>query len=99
MKNTYTATTMMTNEELQEATIRLYVYNANKYTDSVTNERLVTYTGITAWDIISGGEEAAEIEADMKEDDFDDNHEYLVIHFNDGETSTYRNSRVDMFIR
>lgn len=99
MKRTFTATTMMTNEELQQATVRLHVYSVDKYTEDITSERLVTYTGLTAWDVIEGGEEAEEIEADMNESDFDEHHEYLVLHFNDGTKSTYRNSHVTMFLR
>ena len=88
MKNTYTRTLFIDNEELQKATVRLYIYDAD--------ETEVTYTGLTAWDVIEGGEEAAEIESDGL---IDEHHEYLVLHFNNGTQATFRNSHVDMFIR
>lgn len=96
MKRTYTGTLMMSNERLQKQTIRIFIYDADKYTGKITEEKEVQYTGLTAWDIIEGGEEAEEIEADGL---IDEHHEYLVLHFNDGTTATFRNSHVDMFIR
>ena len=97
MKRSYNQTFMMSNEKLQKATVRIFVYNDNKYTGNVTEEKEVSYTGLTAWDIIEGGEEAEEIERDS--DCIDENHEYLVLHFNNGDTATFRNSYVDMHIR
>ena len=96
MKNTYTRTLFIDNEELQKATVRLYIYDADKYTRHDADETEVTYTGLTAWDVIEGGEEAAEIESDGL---IDEHHEYLVLHFNNGTQATFRNSHVDMFIR
>lgn len=96
MKRTYTGTLMMSNERLQKQTIRIFIYDADKYTGKITEEKEVQYTGLTAWDIIEGGEEAEEIEADGL---IDEHHEYLVLHFNDGTTATFRNSHVDMFLR
>lgn len=99
MIRTYTQTFTMSNEKLQKATIRLYVYDQNKYTGDVTEEKEIKYTGVNGWDIIEGGEEAEQIEAETDQDGMDDNHEYLVLHFNDGRTATFRNSYVDMFLR
>lgn len=96
MMRTYNATTFMDNERLQQATIRIFVYKEDKYTEKITDETEIKYTGLTAWDIIEGGEEAEAIEADGL---VDEHHEYLVLHFNDGTTATYRNSHVDMFLR
>ena len=102
MKKTYTETWTMSNEELQKAKVRLFVYNISKYSEHNTVEEVeremntVNYTGLTSWDIISGGEEAEEIESNGL---IDDNHEYLILHFNNGSLATYRNSYVDMFIR
>lgn len=95
MKRTYTETYMISNEKLQKATMRIFIYNDNKYTGNVTEEKEVKYTGLTAWDIIEGGEEAEAIENDGL---VDENHEYLVLHFKDGNTATFRNSYVDMHI-
>ena len=74
------------------------VYSENKYTADAQvfeNSRKVLYTNIEYWEIISG-EDAAEIEASGL---VDDNHEYLVLHFTDGDTATFRNSYVDMWRR
>lgn len=106
MKKTYTETWTMNNEKLQKATVRLLIYNINKFSDHNTVEEVeedmkeVKYTGLTAWDIVSGGDEALDIEMNTCEyTPMDENHEYLVLHFNDGTKATYRNSYVDMFIR
>ena len=102
MKRTYTGTWMMSNEKLQKATVRILVYSGNKYSDELTVDQIeedmheVKYTGLTAWDIIEGGEEAEEIE---EKGLVDEHHEYLILHFNDGTEVTYRNSHVDMFLR
>ena len=98
MTTTYTATWTMSNEELQKATIIIDIYEGTKYED---DEPITTvkYTGLTAWDIIEGGKEAEEIEAHTDANSADENHEYLVLHFNDGRTGTFRNSHVDMRIR
>lgn len=96
MIRSFNQTFMMSNEKLQKATVRIFVYNDNKYTGNVTEETEVKYTGLTAWDIIQSGKEAEEIENDGL---IDDNHEYLVLHFNNGDTATFRNSYVDMHIR
>ena len=99
MIRTFTQTWMRSNEELQKATVKVAVYDENKYTGDIQKEIEVTYTGLTAWDIIEGGEEAEAIEAETDASGVDDNHEYLVLHFNDGTTATFRNSYVDMWIR
>lgn len=96
MKKTYTGTLL--NPDLAEATINLYVYDECKYS-SATEGKKIQYTGVTSWDLISGGAEAEEIEASTDASGVDDYHEYLVLHFENGETATFRNSYVDMFIR
>jgi hypothetical protein len=96
MKRTFTRTLFV--EDLTKATFKLYISEYSKYDpDTSGGEIEVNYTGVTSWDIIEGGKEAEEIEANT--DCIDNNHEYLVLHFQNGETSTFRNSYVDMFIR
>lgn len=98
MKTTYTRTMMITN--LEEAQVKVIMFEGNKYTDSNLGREIeANYTGLTSWDVISGGEEAAELEAQTDAESVDENHEYLVLHFNDGTQATFRNSHCDLFIR
>lgn len=95
MKRTYTRTLFV--KDLTKATFKLYISEYSKYDpDTKGGEIKTEYTGVTAWDIIEGGKEAEEIEADGL---IDEKHEYLVLHFQNGEKATFRNSHVDMFIR
>lgn len=97
MKRTFTRTTF--NPDLSKAKVTLYVFPECKYrpnNNTEENETKVEYTGLTSWDVIEGGEEAEEIEESGLVDEF---HEYLVLHFNNNTTATFRNSHVDMFIR
>ena len=96
MKRTYTRIMCINNEELQKATIRLYITEGLKWEDR--NEKEITYTGLKSWSIIDG-EDAKAIEAETDGSCIDEYHEYLVLEFNDGTTATFRNSHVDMFIR
>lgn len=96
MKRTYTRTMFMTNEEIQEATIKLYVTEGVKWEDP--NAEVFYYTGLTSWSIVDG-EDAKQIEEETDGNFVDERHEYLVLTFNDGTTATFRNSHVDMFLR
>lgn len=96
MKNTYTRTMFITEEELPKMKVRLYVTEGLKWEDS--NETEVVYTGLVKWSIVNGVD-AAEIEKDLAENEIDEHHEYLILEFNDGTTATFRNSHVDMFLR
>ena len=96
MKRTYTRTMFMTNEELQKATVKLFITEGLKWEDA--NEKEVKYTGLKSWSIIDG-EDAKQIETETDASCIDENHEYLVLEFVDGTTATFRNSHVDMFIR
>lgn len=87
-------------EDLRKATIRLEIFEGCKYEkyEGVQVAREVEYTGVTSWDIIEGGDEAAEIESLTDASGVDEYHEYLVLHFEDGREGTFRNSHVMMFI-
>lgn len=85
--------------DLTKATIRLYIHEATKYEAPEDDEIEVKYIGVKAWSIIEGGQEAEEIEAQTDASGIDENHEYLVLHFEDGSEATFRNSHVDMFLR
>lgn len=101
MKREYTRTMMIAN--LADAKVRLYVYEGCKYTakspEDLGEEKEVYYGGIAGFDIIEGGKEAEEIEAETDASGVDEFHEYLVLHLLNGETATFRNSHVDMFFR
>lgn len=96
MKRTYNSTMFITAEELQQATVKLYVTKGLKCEDR--NETEIIYTGLKQWSIVDG-EDAKLIEAETDGTCIDENHEYLVLEFVDGTEATFRNSHVDMFIR
>ena len=98
MIRTYTMTYMISESKLPEATFSLDIYKNTKYEDNSPIRR-ITYNGVKSWSIIEGGDEALEIEQYTDESGIDENHEYLVLNFIDGTSSTYRNSYVDLFIR
>lgn len=87
-------------KELGKArTVEIDVYSECKYTASkevFENEKVVMYENVIAFEVITG-EQAKEIEKDTDGSCIDDMHEYLVLYFENGETSTFRNSYVDMF--
>lgn len=87
-------------EDLAKATIKLEIFEKSKYTkyEGMKVDHEVEYTGVTSWDIIEGGDEAAEIESMTDASGVDENHEYLVLHFENGTEGTFRNSHVEMFI-
>lgn len=95
MKTTYERT--MFHPDLTKTKIRIFVYDKEKYDKESELMHIVEYNGITAWDIISGGVEADEVEVDLSDDEMDAHHEYLVLHLTDGGTATFRNSYINMF--
>ena len=95
MKKTYTRTMM--HADLTKVTVEIEVHEALKWEVTQEDEKVVTYSGIKAWSIISD-EDAAEIESMADASGIDEYHEYLVLHIANGETATFRNSHVDMFI-
>lgn len=96
-QTTYTGTTFYPTN-LQDAKVILYIYDSCKYNDDFDSDKeiKVEYTGLISWTIVEGGKEAEEIESHT--DCADEYHEYLVLNFANGETSTFRNSHVTMFI-
>ena len=98
MKRTYNRTLL--HEDLREATVLLEVYENSKYLAKEKSDlgkiTEVKYNNLVSWDIVCGGKEADEIEKDFN--DVDNNHEYLVLHFDNNETSTFRNSYCDLFV-
>lgn len=79
--------------------VELDVYSECKYTaneEVFENQKVVEYDNVIGFEVVTG-EQAKEIEAHTDGSCIDDMHEYLVLYFEDGETSTFRNSYVDMF--
>jgi hypothetical protein len=95
MKRSFNRT--LTKADLSKETFKLLIFDKTKY-EQVEVDNEVEYTGVTSWDIIEGGDEAAEIESLTDASGVDENHEYLVLHFEDGSEGTFRNSHVEMFI-
>lgn len=99
MKKSYNSTLFA--PDLTKATIKLFIYEGCKYNDKAECRIPLSemeYNGITGWDIIEGGKEAEEIESHCDGNCIDEYHEYLVLHLLNGNTATFRNSYVDMFI-
>lgn len=99
MIRTYNQTWVISKERLPKATFTVLVHKATKYEAEPEDEIEVNYTGVQSLDIIEGGKEAEEIEAETDASGVDEYHEYLVLHFENGETATFRNSHVDLFIK
>lgn len=79
------------------------VYGECKYTaakenheEVFENAKRIRYDNVESWDIVSGTD-AEQIEIESDGSCIDDMHEYLVLHFTDGDVATFRNSYVDMF--
>ena len=98
MKHTYNRTLL--HEDLREARVLLAVYENSKYLakNEIDLGKIteVEYDNLISWDIVCGGKEADKIEKEFN--DVDSNHEYLVLHFDNNETSTFRYSHCDLFV-
>lgn len=74
----------------------VHVYDGSKYTAKSLSVKVVTYRNVVEWHILTD-DEAKEVESLTDENSWDENHEYLELHFENGETATFRDSYVDMF--
>ena len=89
----------MTQIFLNSKDVLLHVYDECKYTassETLENSKRIRFSYCTGFEIVSG-EDAAEIEKLTDASCIDDYHEYLVLFFEDGNRSTFRNSYVDLF--
>lgn len=77
-------------------TVKVKIYDKVKYDKDSTKIAEVFYN-IEGFKVVSGGAEAEMIESETDGNSIDDFHEYLILELEDGETSTFRNSYVDMF--
>ena len=75
--------------------VTLLITNGVKYETEEEGIR-VHYDGVEAFEVVTG-ERAKEIENEGDGSCIDEYHEYLVLHFENGDTSTFRNSHVDLF--
>ena len=81
--------------------VKVIIFDKCKYTmlpETVENAKTINYSGVSNLEIVTG-EDAKEIEGMTDGSCMDDFHEYLVLHFEDGSESTFRNSYTDMFLR
>lgn len=87
---------------LKSKTAILDLYDDVKYfADQATFDkaRRVTYKDcVVGFDVITDAKAAEEIENMTDAESVDDFHEYLILYFEDGNTSTFRNSYCDLFI-
>lgn len=98
MKKTYYGTIFR--GEIKNCLVFIDVFSKCRYTEAIMRsdilETLEYDRTVTQWDIVEGGEEAEAIE--REEGIKDEYREYLVLHFTDGSTKTFPNSRVSMDI-
>ena len=76
--------------------VKVKVYSGVKY--DLSNEKVteVIYKDIESFEVVTG-EKAIEIERMIDDESKDEYNEYLIITFKYGQTSTFRNSHVDLF--
>lgn len=77
--------------------VKVKVYNGIKYNADSVKVAEVEYKNIKGYEVVTG-ERATEIGLETDENSRDEYNEYLVITLDNGETSTFCNSHVDMFI-
>ena len=76
--------------------VKVKLYNGVKYDRNTEKVAEVEYNNIKGYEVVTG-EEATEIGLETDENSRDEYNEYLIITLEDGETSTFCNSHVDMF--
>lgn len=88
MVKTYERTMMI--KDLSKAKVKVFIHET---------EKEIEYTGLKSWSIYSG-DDAKEIEKEFINSglEADELGEYLRLNFTNGETATYRNTRVSLFI-
>lgn len=76
--------------------VKVKIYNGVKYNKDSEKVAEVEYKNIQGFEVVFG-ERATEIGLETDENSRDEFNEYLVITLEDGETSTFCNSHVDLF--
>lgn len=77
--------------------VKVKIYNGVKYESSSKKVAEVEYSNIIGYNVVTG-DRATKIGLETDENSRDDYNEYLIITLENGEVSTFCNSRVDMFI-
>lgn len=76
--------------------VKVKIYNGVKYNKDSEKVAEVEYKNIQSFEVVLG-ERATKIGLETDENSRDEFNEYLVITLEDGETSTFCNSHVDLF--
>ena len=76
--------------------VKVKIYNGVKYDKDSEKVAEVEYTNLHSFEVVCG-ERATKIGLETDENSRDEFNEYLVITLEDGETSTFCNSHVDLF--
>lgn len=76
--------------------VKVKIYNGVKYNKDSEKVAEVEYKNIQGFEVVFG-ERATQIGLETDENSRDEFNEYLVIILEDGETSTFCNSHVDLF--
>lgn len=76
--------------------VKVKIYNGVKYNKDSEKVAEVEYKNIQCFEVVFG-ERATKISLETDENSRDEFNEYLVITLEDGETSTFCNSHVDLF--
>lgn len=77
--------------------MKVKVYDEVKYSPLSQKVAEIEYDGVEGFDVVSDPVTVEEIENHTDAAGIDENHEYLILYFENGETSTFRNSHVDLF--
>ena len=77
--------------------VKVKIYNGVKYNRETEKFSDVEYKNIKRFEVVTG-EKATEIGNETDANSRDEYNEYLVITLENGETSTFCNSHVDLFI-
>lgn len=77
--------------------VKVKVYDEVKYSPTSEKVAEVEYDGVKGFDVVSDPATVEEIENCTDANSIDEYHEYLILYFENGETSTFRNSHVDLF--
>lgn len=85
-------------EFYRERKVLVDIHEVVRYEDKSENIKTVEYAGCIGFEVVSDKERVAKIEVESDGSCIDDYHEYLILHFANGDTATFRNSYVDLFV-